>query len=183
MSHREKTLLKLLVFAALVAGLLFGYKRFYEPRYKKAQRELIQAQQNTEQTKMFLSNADLVVEEQKWLGENEPQPMSQQSAQSDLQAICELKANNAQLEIKRQTPLSSVQKQESFYHRARMEMLITGTEANFYNWLSALDDPSTFRRVTKLRMNPMRDDDTKIEAQAVIEQWFVPETTNNAESL
>lgn len=176
MNQREKFLLKILLFAGVVAGLLFGFKNIYEPRYITAQRELTEAKQNTEAMQQFINMKDLVVDEQEWLSKNSPQATTAQAAQSELQKVCEEIASGAQLEIKKQTPLSSVLPEGSFYHRARMEMLISGTEANFYNCISALDDPADFRRITKLRMNPLRDDDTLIEAQFVVEQWFTPET-------
>lgn len=176
MNQREKFLLKILLFAGLVAGLLFGFKNIYEPRFKTAQLELTEATLNTEAMRQFINMKDLVADEQVWLTENSPKATTAQAAQSQLQKECEERASSAELEIKKQTPLSSVLPDGSFYHRARMEMLVSGKEANFYNCITSLDDPKAFRRITKLRMNPLRDDDTLIEAQFVVEQWFTPET-------
>jgi hypothetical protein len=43
-----------------------------------------------------------------------------------------------------------------------------------YRWFDRVNVPSEFRAVTLIRLSPDREDDTKIECTAVIEQWFVP---------
>jgi len=176
MSSREQFLLKLLVVMAILTGLFLGYKRFYIPRYKEAEQKLNLAEQRILTAESVLKSADLYAEEQQWLSETEPEPTTQQAAQTELQAFCERLAQDSQLTIKSQTALPSVQEEGAFYHRARMDFLLSGMETNFYRWISSLNDPSQFRRVTYMRLNPLRDDDTQIEAKVVIEQWFTPET-------
>lgn len=176
MSKREQSLLTLLIFVALCAGLLIGYRQFYEPTYRKTKQKLESAERQKEEAGSIIETAELIKEEVDWLESYEPDPTTQQSAQSSLQADCEKNAKGSSLEIKKQTLLSSVQTEGAYYHRARMDMLVSGSEVNFYKWVSIMDDPTKFRRVTYLRLNPLRDDDTQIEARVVIEKWYVPES-------
>ena len=106
MSKREKNLLSLLLVVALVVGVLLGYKRFYQPRYKKAQRTLTTAQADQKTSQMLLDSMDQFQEEMDWIEANEPDPTTQQAAQSTLQSKCESLAKDATLEIKQQRPLS-----------------------------------------------------------------------------
>lgn len=179
MTDREKSLLKVLIFAVVIAGLFLCYKRYYEPAYQEAKLELESATQNIQDMEQYLTNEELVTEEREWLAENEPAPTSPQNAQSALQAFCSQEATDLDLEIKKETPLPTVQTEGNFYHRARIEMLVSGEERTFYSWLKEVDDPTSFRRVTKLRLSPLRDDDTLIEADLMIEQWFLPESEND----
>lgn len=176
MSKREKTLISVLTVLALSAGLLLGYKRVYEPRLKRAKNSLRIAEQNTMEAKNKLEMADLIVKEQEWLEEYAPNSATQQAARSSLQEKCEKTAENTTLEIKRQTPLPSAKPENSYYHRARMDILLRGKEINFYKWMSIMDDPTQSRRVTYLRLNPQRDDSANIEAKVIVEQWYAPET-------
>ncbi|NIP92225.1 MAG: hypothetical protein GWO24_01620 [Akkermansiaceae bacterium] len=61
------------------------------------------------------------------------------------------------------------------YHRARVELEVSGREQVLYQWLDRLHSPADFRAVTFMRLNPKRDDDTQVDCQVMIEQWFVPE--------
>lgn len=176
MSKREKNLLSLLILVALVVGLLLGYKNFYQPRYEKAQRELIDAKQKGDVASAILKDSDTILSERQWLEKHTPDPRTPQKAQSELQSECERRAKNVNLTVKKQTPLPTEEPEGAFYHRARMDFLVSGKESSFYRWMVSVDSPENFRRVTYLRLNPLRDDDTQIEARVTIEQWFVPQT-------
>ena len=173
MTKREQNLLSLLILVAVVTGILLLYKNLYLPRYEQAQQKLSLAEQQISTCQTILETADLYKQEQDWLGQYEPEPSTQQAAQATLQATCERQAKSAGLEIK-QTPLSTIQPESAFYHRARMDLLVSGMETNFYRMLTVLDDPTQFRKITYLRLNPLRTDDTKIEAKIIVEQWFLP---------
>ena len=176
MSKREKNLLSLLLLVALVTSVLLGFKRVYQPRYKKAQRTLAAANAEARTSESLLNSINEFKAEMDWINTNEPTPTTQQKAQSTLQSKCESLANDATLEIKQQRPLSSVKVEGAYYHRARMDMIVTGLEANFYKWVVSLNSPEKFRGITSMTLYPQKSDDTLIEARVTIEQWFTPET-------
>lgn len=174
MSSREKKLLTLLLLAVLVVGVLLLYKRVYEPRYQQAKLKLTNAEQQIQNANAVSQSKDLVEAEQNWLSENEPAPESQQKAQSDLQNFCEQTTKRFGLEVKSETLLEAVTPLDNFYHRVRIDLLVSGKEKEFYNWLVTLDNPEIFQRVTSLRLNPNKSDNTLIEAKVVVDKWFTP---------
>jgi len=176
MSSREQKLLSLLILIAVLAGALFLYRGVYLPRYQKALNQLELAEQSIKTSEAIASNQDLIASEQSWIERFEPAPQTQQNAQAQLQALCESLAQQASLEIKSQNSLQTISDKNLIYHRARMDILISGKEQSFYSWLNSLDDPQKFQRVTFLRLYPQKSNDTLIEAKVVIEKWFVPQT-------
>ena len=176
MSSREKNLLSLLLIVGLIAGVLIGYKKFYEPRYQDAERNLAEAKAKIDIAKTQLDSASVFEAEMLWITNNEREPLSEQNAQSSLQGFCQETAEGHGLTIKQQRPLASIRTEGAHYNRARMDMIVTGEESNFYNWIATLDDPSEFRAITSLTLYPLKEDDTKIESRLTIEQWFIPET-------
>ncbi len=176
MTQREKSLLSALLVIALLAGVLIIYRVVYQPRYTEATSRLASAQQQIQTAQVIRETQDLIADEQKWLAQHEPDAISQQDAQSQLQNLCESMAQRNGLEVKSQSLLPAVTPEGSFYHRARMDLLVMGTEKSFYNWIFSLDSPERFQRVTFLRLYPNKSDDTKLEAKVVVEKWFVPAT-------
>ncbi len=174
MSKREQTLLGLLLLTLVGVGVVFVYQSIYLPRYQAAQLKLTNAQQQVQTAKAVSETQELIHDEQTWLTTHEPEPISQQSAQSSLQKLCESMAVRNQLEIKSQTLLPAIATEGRIYHRSRMDLTISGKEQNFYNWISALDNPELFQRVTFLRLYPSKSDDTLIEAKVVIDKWYLP---------
>jgi len=175
MSKREQNLLSLLLLVAVLAGALLTYNRFYIPSLKNAQRQLEEAQQKIALAESYQSTADLLQDEQDWLARYEPNETTQQAAQSALQARCERLAQSSSLTIKTQTPREPIAIDGRHYHRARMDMTVSGMEANFYRWITELNDPTKFNKVTFARIYPKKDDDTQIEAKVIIEQWYRPQ--------
>ena len=45
---------------------------------------------------------------------------------------------------------------------------------DLYRWLDRINIPDQFRIATQIKLAPEKEDDTKIDCVAVIEQWFVP---------
>lgn len=174
MSKREQNLLTLLILVAIAAGGILLYRNFYTPRYQQAEQRLNLSNEQIEFAQTTLESSDLYIQEQEWLSSHEPKENSQQATQATLQATCERLSKSSQLEIKTQNPLASIQPESAFYHRARMDLLLSGKEVNLYKLLVSLDDPTQFRKVTYLRMSPLRTDNTLIEAKLIVEQWFKP---------
>ena len=177
MSNREKNLLIFFAVAGFIVINLLGYNYFSTYQSKiKAERQ--DAEAALEKARMFLDSREQVEDEMNWLADHEPQPDEDQLVQTKLQQLAESEARNAGLTIKPGgQKLLPTDKTGPYYHRAKVEFTVNGTEQAFYSWFGKLQVANEFRAVTFLRLMPNKEDDTKIDATLVIEQWFVPATT------
>lgn len=172
MSLREK---KLLIFFAaagfiVINFLLFG---FFQNKRNQVNQQLNLARQKLETAEMFRENSEQVMDEMDWLAEHEPEPAEEQDVQTKLQELCEREAKNAGLTIKTQKPIQTNTTGQHF-HRVKFQFNVTGAEDALYRWFYAINIPDQFRIATNIRLSPVKEDDTKIECVAIIEQWFVP---------
>lgn len=175
MTKREKILLGVLITVALVMGTFYLINSLYFPRLRSAEAKLSAAEAQILTAKSLSAVKDQYATEIDWLTANEPEPKSAQKAQTDLQNFVETSAKQLGIKVEQQRLQPSVKNEASYYHRSRIQMKVKCTEDLLYRWLDRVHDPRAFRAVTFLRLNPQRDDDTKIDAQLTIEQWFVPE--------
>ncbi|MBX3741964.1 MAG: hypothetical protein KF712_13290 [Akkermansiaceae bacterium] len=176
MSPREKNLL--LIFGAAVFIILnvLAFKLFTKKRNEITANRAM-AEQALEQAHIISERRDEVLDDVEWLGKHEPAPAAYQDVQSNLQQLVEREAQIAGLTIKpnSQKLLPTDQTEGNHYHRAKVQVTVTGTEkALFEAWLGRLNNPEQFRAATNLLLKPDNTDDTKIDCTAVIEQWFVP---------
>jgi hypothetical protein len=175
MSPREKRLLNLLLVVGFILVNLAAYKLFYEKRLADARQRAVTAEANVEAARSSLEMLDLFEDEMAWLEKNEPKQGTEQEAQTRLQQLLEREAQRNNLTIKRQKLQPSVVSPGLIYHRARIEIEVNGMEMSLYRWLDRIHSPTESRAVTFMRMNPQKDDDTKIDCQIIVEQWFTPE--------
>lgn len=175
MSPREKKLLLFFALAgfAIVNVLLFGFAKTKRIDVN-AKRQ--QAEQQLATAEMFRDSSEQVIDQMDWLAEHEPKPMANQDAQTSIQQLAETEAKATGLTIKTQKPLPSDTTEGRNYHRAKLQITVTGTEEALYRWLDRLNVPEKFRSATQIRLSPNTQDDTKIDCTATIEQWFVPST-------
>lgn len=154
---------------------LAAYKLFYTKRLLGATTRAETAEANVEIARSQSETIDLFQDEMDWLAKNEPKTASVQETQTKLQQLLEREALKNQLTVKRQKLQPSVVDPGLIYHRARIEFEVNGMEMSLYRWLDRVHSPTDSRAVTFMRINPQKDDDTKIDCQVVVEQWFVPE--------
>lgn len=177
MSNREKNLLIFFAVAGFIVLNLIGINRFFAYQAKiRADRKA--AETELDQARLFIDSRDQVEDEMNWLADHEPEPDEDQLVQTKLQQLAESEARNGGLTIKTGgQKLLPTDKKGPYYHRAKVEFTVTGTEQSLYTWIGKLQVATEFRAVTFLRMMPNKEDDTKIDATLIIEQWFVPATT------
>ena len=173
MSSREQKLLIFFAIAgfAVVNFLLFGFaqtKRTEVTAKRNQARDLIAT------AEMFRESREQVLDQMDWLAQHEPQPVANQDAQTQLQQFAEREAQATGLTIKTQQPLPTDATEGRHYHRAKLQITVTGTEEALYNWFDKLNVPTQFRAASQIRLSPNIQDDTKIDCAATIEQWFVP---------
>ncbi len=172
MSAREK---KLIVFFALAGFAILNILAF---KFAQSKRQEVNIQRNQAEEQLataerFRESSEQVTDQMDWLAEHEPEPMANQDVQTTLQQLTEREAKTAGLTIKSQKPLPS-DVAGTHYHRAKIQITVTGTEESLYRWLDKLNMPDQLRIASQIRMLPNNPDDTKIDCTATIEQWFVP---------
>ncbi len=176
MSAREK---KLLLFFAL-AG--FAILNFLTYKFAVAKRAEVNAQRAEASQKLtvaedFSARREQVTDQMDWLSQHEPEPADNQDVQTSLQQLAESEAKTAGLTIKAQKPLPTDSTTGKYYHRARLQITVTGTEQALYQWFDHLNVPDELRISSQIRITPDTTDDTKIDCTATIEQWFIPKTS------
>lgn len=176
MSAREK---KLILFFAIAGFAILNLLAFNLATTKRrevnSQRD--QARQKLATAEMFRESKEQVTDQMAWLAEHEPKPAANQDVQTALQQLSEREAKSTGLTIKTQKPLPTDAAEGRHYHRAKIQLTVTGTEEALYRWFDRLNMPEQFRIASQIRLSPNQQDDTKIDCTATIEQWFVPSTT------
>jgi hypothetical protein len=172
MSSRKKRLLIFFAAAGFLLLNLFGIRMLGGMR-DDVRRQRAQAERELQQAEMFQASRAQVAGEMDWLAEHEPQPAAEQDVQSALQNLAEREARSRSLTLKPGKYLPT-DKTGPHYHRVKYEIPVSGTEQALYAWLDRMQTPGEFRAVTFLRLSPNREDDTKIDATVIVEQWYVP---------
>ena len=124
---------------------------------------------------MFRASREQVTDQMEWLASHQPEPAANQDVQTKLQQLCESEAKKFSLEIKNQRPLPTDTTSGVHYHRAKIQLTVSGTEDALYRWFDRLNVPDQLRAATVIRLSPNAKDDTKIDCTATVEQWFVPQ--------
>jgi hypothetical protein len=171
MSPREK---KLILFFAL-AG--FAVLNFVAIGFVKSARAKVDAKKTDARVKLetaehFRASREQVTDQMDWLAEHESEPAANQDVQTKLQQLSESAAKSTGLTIKSQKPLPT--EKGAHYHRAKLEITVTGSEEALYKWFDRLNMPDQFRIASRIRLSPNSQDDTKIDCTATVEQWFLP---------
>jgi hypothetical protein len=177
MSPREKKLLILFASAGFIVLNFLGFG-FYQRQSLAALQSRDQAKQQLQTAKMIRSSSDQVVDEMAWLAEHEPEPAANQDVQTTLQQLCEREAKGLGLEIRKQSPLPTDTTSGTHFHRARIQLTVSGAEDALYRWFDRLNVPDALRATTHIRLSPNAKEDTKIDCTATVEQWFVPVTSS-----
>lgn len=173
MSPREKNLL---IFFAAVGFIVLNFLAigYYNTKRVEVNRQQMQARQKLETAEMFQESRQQVVDQMDWLAAKEPKPAANQDVQTQLQQFCESEAKTSGLTIKLQKPLPTDSASGQYFHRAKIQMTVNGSEAALYQWFDRLNMPEQFRIASSIRVSPNTQDDTKIDCAAIVEQWFVP---------
>ncbi len=176
MSVREKKLLIFFALAGFAILNVLGYS-FAMKQRAKVDSERALAEQKLTVAENFQTNSEQVTDEMEWLAQHEPESAANQDVQTKLQLFAEGQAKETGLSIKTQKPLPTDATAGKIYHRAKLQITVTGTEQALYQWFDRLNVPDQFRIATQIRLTPNQQDDTKIDCTATVEQWFIPKTS------
>jgi hypothetical protein len=173
MSPREK---KLLIFFATAGFVILNLLVFNFATSKKAEveRNRAAAIAKLDTAEMFQASREQVADQMDWLFDHESEPAANQDVQTDLQQLCEREARSSGLTIKTQKPLPTDSSEGLHFHRAKIQLTVTGAEDALYRWFDRLNVPEQLRVASVIRVSPNTQDDTQIDCTATVEQWFVP---------
>jgi hypothetical protein len=172
-SPREKKLLIFFGIGGFAILNLLGFK-FYMSTQGDIRAKHAQAVTKLKTAEMISASRDELAPQMDWLANNEPPPTDYQPVQTALQELAEKEVTNTGLTLKTQKLLPTEQTAGLLYHRVKVQMAVTGTEASLYRWFDRLNAPEKLRCVTYIRLNPNKEDDALIDCIAIVEQWFVP---------
>lgn len=179
MSDRERKLLIFFGVAIFLVANFFAYSLISKKQQEVAS-EVTKLEGVIREAEEFEAMEAQVRDEMQWLEDREPEPVEAEPVGPKLEQFANARATSAGLTVKKRTILPDDETGPSYW-RARVEMQVSGMEQALYRWLSQLQDPNRFRAVTALRMSPNREDDTLIDANVVVEEWFIPVLADNAE--
>lgn len=172
MSPREK---KLIIFFAVGGFVVLNFIAYswYANASAAARNNVHEARLAVERAEILQDSAEEVAAQMEWLIANEPEPVAYQNVQSELQQFVEQRARAAGLTIRGER-LLPINDSGIHYHRAGVQIEVTGREQALYTWFDQLKSLEEFRATTSILMNPNREDDTLIDCRAIVEQWFIP---------
>jgi hypothetical protein len=179
MSPREKRLLIFLGAAVFVIVHVAALKMFFLPQLASARSDAKSFQDKSLDAEFRIESQEENREEIDWLLKYEPQPITPQDAESQLEELANREAQRRGLEVKRRKIQPKIEDPALKYHRARVDLEVSGSERVLYQWLDRLHSPADFRAVTSMTMSPKRDDDTQIDCRITVEQWFIPKTKDS----
>ena len=174
MSDREKKLVLFFAIAGFAILNFFGYN-FMQSTRLEVERERDKAKSKLEIAEKGREASTQNLDEMKWLDEHEPEPAENQDVQTKLSQFAEREAKAAGLTIKTQKLLPT-DAGGKYYNRAKLQIVLTGTEEALYGWFDHINAPDQLRIASQIRLSP-NTDDTKIDCTATVEQWFVPPQT------
>lgn len=175
MSPREKKLLTFFAIAGFAIVNLIGLS-IYKKKSAQIEARLQDAEQSLQRLELFAAESEQSYAEMEWLQQHLPEPAEYENVQTALQAYCNAEAKRFRLEVKDWDPLKRDDLKGNHFDRVGFRYRVTGMEEDLYRWLDRINMPTQLRASTKLILSPNKEDDTKIDCTAIIEQWFVPVT-------
>ena len=174
MSPREK---KLLIFFATAGFLVLNFLvfGFYKTKRLQVDREREQARQKLETAEMLPrqpragGRPDGVARRARTRARRQSGRPDQAPA-----ALRDARRRPPASPSSPRNPFPPTPPKASHYHRAKIQITVSGTEEALYRWFDRLNMPDQLRIATIIRISPNNQDDTKIDCTATIEQWFVP---------
>jgi len=178
MSPREKKLLMFFGIAGFIIINIFAWN-FYTSTRKVVTGKHDQAVKNLANARKFNESRKKVAEEMKWLAIHEPEAAAKQDVQTKLYQTCETEAKASNLTIKGQKQLPSDTEPTRHFHRAKVEISVTGTDQALYQWFDRVNLPDQLRIASHIHVSPNQKDKSQIDCTATVEQWFVPLASSN----
>ncbi len=173
MSPREKKLLIFFAIGGFAVINLLGFNYFAKVQLD-IRSQHVKAVNQLKTAELISASRNEVESEMEWLAKYEPQPTDYQPVQTALQQLAEKEVTAVGLTLKSQKLLPTEDTAGLHFHRVKVQLTVLGPEQSLYTWFDHLNSPENLRCVTSIRLSPNKEDDTKIDCTAIIEQWFIP---------
>lgn len=175
MNDREKKLILLLVAAVVLIGTIFLYTT-YDSKMKKNKGTYKRNADELTRMKADLAEADSKIDDVEWLAENPPVESMHGAVSADLAEFTEKSALRSGVDISKKRPAPQDEDPNEFgaYRSAVVRATANAMDDQLYRWLVDLQSPNDHRSITRLYIKPQRDDNTKVDCELEITQWFTP---------
>lgn len=174
MNDREKKLIGLLLGAAVIMGSFFLFTT-YQASMKKNRAAHIRNKESIEMMRKELEEAKSQQEDIEWLNEHPPIESTHGTVGAELATFTEKSALKSGVTIKkRPSPTREDTEEEGAYRSATVKVIGNAMDNQLYRWLADLQSPKDHRSITLLRISPQRDDNTRVDCELEVTQWFTP---------
>lgn len=174
MNDREKKLTFILVAAVLIIGTMFLYTS-YSAKMKKNRATYKRNAEEISRMEKELDEAASRSDEMDWLAEYPPIESTHGKVASDLAGFTEKSALRSGVTIgKRPRPMDEDVNEFGAYRSAVIRVTASAADAQLYHWLVDLQSPNDARSITSLKIIPKRTDDTKMDCELEVTQWYSP---------
>ncbi|MGB0992411.1 MAG: hypothetical protein ACPG32_08075 [Akkermansiaceae bacterium] len=180
MNDREKKLIFLLLGVAFVLATVFAYTTFTSVMQKK------KSAMAKNKTKIEEINANIDAaydrqEEMEWYDNNQPVEGTFLEVQAKLHKFV-TQSMGSKVEKKSIVAQSADSELSGGYQKTTMKVLVSAYDPDLYRWICTLQSPKDFRSVTYIKIEPQRNDKTRVDCELNITQWFIPKSSDdNAE--
>ena len=190
MNEREKKLLFMLLGAAFIIVNVFLYSS-YSSGMQRMKSELNAAKTEYRDKTDELARADERASEREWLLEYQPKEGDHRGVGTALAKYTEDTARRYGVQMNRRPQQVRENLGETgVYRSATVKVMANGRDAEIVRWLTDLQDPRKSRSITRLEIEPEKNDktQTRMSCELEVTQWFSPaaeedtETADNPES-
>lgn len=183
MNEREKKLIFILFGAAFLIVNVFLFTSYTAAKQKK-EAAIEKNKKSLALKKKEIDESDERIDEMNWLIDHEPGEGSHAAVRAELVTFTEQSARrNGVTSKSRPVPVPENIEEQGAFRTAQVKMIVNAPDREFYRWLVELQNPEKSRSVTRIRVNPQRDDPTRIDCELELTQWFLPATEDNTEEV
>lgn len=174
MNDREKKLILVLLGAGFLIVNLFAFTS-YSSAVTENETKLKAGKEEIKMKIRDLEEQDRHLDEVEWLAENMPVEGTHATVRAELVTFTEQSMSKRGIEPKNSpTALRENFEEDGPFRYAVVKTRVNCRDRELYNWLCDLQDPKAGRSITRLRIEPLRNDPTKIDCEIEVTQWYSP---------
>lgn len=183
MSDREKNMVYVLLVIGFLVVNAVALNMFFLPKLQEARKTEKEMKDLKRIAKEAIESQEDRQDEINWLEKSEKKlTKSPGDALKDLHELADREAKRRGLTVKRTNLQPAIDDSSLYYHRAAVELEVSGKEQTLYQWIDRMNAPSELRIATRLLIGPTKSDEALIDCTIMLEQWFVPKKEEAPES-
>lgn len=174
MNKREKTLIAVLFGVAFFIVNIFLFTS-YQAGMQKKRSQLNNGAKQLRQMDEDLAIWESQAQDVEWLSNNQPAEGVHGNIGADLvKETVTMAQRHGVILPSLPSPLPADNQEFGVYRSARVKVKANAMDEQLYKWLTDLQDPERSRSITSLRISPQRDDQTRVDCELEVAQWFTP---------